>query len=196
MSMQGWQHKAAITGGRRLRLGLGGPSRSGKTYSALRTATGIVKITGGEIFLIDTDNEFALDYASEFKFQHVDFQPPFTSERYREAVEYCVSQNPGVIIVDHMTHEHTGDGGMLERQEKIAEELAAKWKTTRDKATWAAWAQAKEPHAKFVSYITRVKQPMIFNFRAKDKIKLVKQGGKQVAVHIGFTPICVEQFDY
>jgi hypothetical protein len=86
---------------------------------------------------------------------------------------------------------------MLERQEKLAGELANKWKTTRDKATWAAWSQAKEPHAKFVSYITRVKQPMIFNFRAKDKLKLVKKpDGKQEAVHIGYTPICVEQFDY
>lgn len=192
-----WTHRAATLGGKRLRLGVGGPSRSGKTYSALRAATGIVSVTGGEIFLIDTDNEFALDYAGEFKFQHVDFQPPFTSERYKEAVEYCVSQNPGVIVVDHMTHEHTGDGGMLERQEKLAGELANKWKTTRDKATWAAWSQAKEPHAKFVSYITRVKQPMIFNFRAKDKLKLVKKpDGKQEAVHIGYTPICVEQFDY
>jgi hypothetical protein len=192
-----WTHRAATLGGKRLRLGVGGPSRSGKTYSALRAATGIVSVTGGEIFLIDTDNEFALDYAGEFKFQHVDFQPPFTSERYKEAVEYCVGQNPGVIVVDHMTHEHTGDGGMLERQEKLAGELANKWKTTRDKATWAAWSQAKEPHAKFVSYITRVKQPMIFNFRAKDKLKLVKKpDGKQEAVHIGYTPICVEQFDY
>ena len=197
MSIAGWHHKEAISGKRRLRLGIGGPSRSGKTFSALRVAAGLVSVTGGEIFLIDTDNDFALDYADDFKFQHVDFQPPFTSERYKSVVEYCVSQNPGIIIVDHMTHEHTGDGGMLERQEKIADELAAKWKTTRDKATWAAWAQAKDPHTKFVSFITRVKQPMIFNFRAKDKLKLIKKpDGKQEAVQIGYTPICVEQFDY
>jgi len=197
MSMGGWNHRAAILGGKRLRLGLGGPSRSGKSFSALRAATGIVSVTGGDIFVIDTDNEFALDYAENFSFQHVDFQPPFTSERYQSAVEYCVNQNPGVIVVDHMTHEHTGDGGMLERQEQIASELSAKWKVPRDKTTWAAWAQAKGPHAKLVSYITRIKQPMIFNFRAKDKIKLIKKpDGKQEVVHIGYTPICVEQFDY
>ena len=203
MTMQGWAHKEATTGRKRLRIGIGGPSRSGKTYSALRTATGMIEVLGGEIFLIDTDNDFALDYAYDpktktgFKFQHVDFQPPFTSERYKESVEYCISQNASVIIVDHMTHEHTGDGGMIERQEKLATELAIKWKTTREKTTWAAWAQAKDPHSKFVSYITRVKQPMIFCFRAKDKLKLFKNSeGKQEAVHMGFTPICVEQFDY
>ena len=38
---------------------------------------------------------------------------------------------------------------------------------------------------------------MIFNFRAKDKLKLIKKpDGKQEAVQIGYTPICVEQFDY
>lgn len=192
-----WIHREAVGAGRRLRLGIAGPSRSGKTYSSLRVASGMAEALGGKIFVIDTDNEFSLDYAEDFKFTIVDFQPPFTSERYQEAVQYCVEQGAAVIVVDHMTHEHTGDGGMLERQEKIAEDLAKLWKTSRDKATWAAWAQAKAPHQKFVSFVTRVKQPIIFNFRAKDRIKLVKKpDGKQEAVHIGYTPICVEQFDF
>jgi hypothetical protein len=76
-------HRKAVGGGRRLRLGIGGPSRSGKTFSSLRVATGIAAALKGEIFLIDTDNEFSLDYADDFKFQIVDFQPPFTPERYQ-----------------------------------------------------------------------------------------------------------------
>ena len=192
-----WQHRDAVVGQKRLRLGVGGPSRSGKTYSSLRIATGIAAVIGKPIFLIDTDNEFALDYASDFKFQHVDFQPPFTSERYIESIEYCVAQGAGVIVVDQITHEHTGPGGMLERQEIAEEALAQKWKTTRDKTKAAAWVQAKAPHGKFVSYVTRVKQPMIFNFRCKDKVKIVKgEDGKQEWVHMGYTPICAEQFDY
>ena len=195
--MSNWSHREAAPGGRRLRLGLGGPSRSGKTYSSLRIADAIAKAVGKPIFFVDTDNEFALDYANDFQFQHVDFQPPFTSERYQDAIEYCVKNDPGVIVVDQMTHEHTGEGGMLERQEKLADELAAKWKVSREKSTWAAWSQAKAPHQKLVSYVTRVKQPMIFNFRAKDKIKLLKKpDGKQEVVHMGYTPICAEQFDY
>ena len=77
--MNNWSHREATTGHKRLRLGVGGPSRSGKTYSSLRLATGIAAIIKQPIFVIDTDNEFALDYAGDFKFQHVDFQPPFTS---------------------------------------------------------------------------------------------------------------------
>jgi hypothetical protein len=87
----------------------------------------------------------------------------------------------------------------LQRQEETAEALAEKWKTSRDKANMAAWQQAKTiPHGAFVSYVTRVKQPIIFNFRAKDKIKPVKdpKTGRQEIVHMGWMPICTEQFDY
>lgn len=199
-----WTHKAAIGGSHRLRLGVGGPSRSGKTISSLRIATGMVSVLGGEIFLIDTDNEFALDYAYNpktqegFKFQHVDFPPPYSPERYLSVVEYCVAQNASVIIIDQMTNEHSGQGGVLERQQEVEKELAVKWKTSREKVCQSAWNEAKTiPHGKFVSYITRIKQPIIFNFRAKDKIKIVtNEKGKQEWVHIGYTPICTEQLDY
>jgi len=158
----------------------------------------MIRILGGEIFLIDTDNEFALDYGDDFKFQHVDFSPPYTPERYLSAIEYCVEQNASVIIVDQVTNEHTGQGGILERQQEVEKELAAKWKTTREKVKGSSWNEAKTiPHGKLVSYITRVKQPMIFNFRAKDKIKIGKDDrGKQEWIHCGYTPICTEQFDY
>ncbi len=39
-----------------LLLGLAGPSGSGKTYSALRLATGIAKVAGGDVVVIDTEN--------------------------------------------------------------------------------------------------------------------------------------------
>ena len=196
--MSNFTHREALPGGRRLRLGIGGPSRSGKTYSSLRVATGIAEGLKGKIFLIDTDNEFSLDYADDFKFQIVDFQPPFTAERYLEAVQFCEAEGAAIIVVDQMSHEQTGPGGVLERQQEVEIELAAKWKTTRDKAKAASWNVAKTiPHGKFVSYITRVKQPMIFNFRAKDKVKIAKDPqGKQEWIHLGFTPICTEQFDY
>ena len=189
-------HKPATSEGRRLRLGIAGPSRSGKTYSALTLATGMMKESGKPIFFIDTENGFALDYAKEFQFQHVDFQPPFSAERYTEALQYCEAQGAGVVIVDSATHEHTGIGGVLESQEKICGELAAQWKTSRDKANMAAWQKAKRPHNKYVDDVQRCKVPIIFCFRAKDKIKIVNVNGKQEISHVGWTAICTEQFEY
>lgn len=191
-----FSHKPATSEGLRLRLGIAGASRSGKTYSALKIATGMMKNSGKPIFFIDTENGFSLDYAREFNFQHVDFQPPFTSERYIEALLYCEQQGAGVIVVDSATHEHTGTGGVLERQEQLCEDLSKKWNCKRDKVTMAAWAQAKKPHTDLVTAVQRCKLPIIFCFRAKDKIKIVNVGGKQEISHVGWTAICTEQFEY
>ena len=189
-------HREARSEGLRLRLGIAGPSRSGKTYSALKIATGMMKDSGKPIFFIDTENGFSLDYAKEFKFQHVDFQPPFTSDRYIEALKYCEDNGAGIIVVDSATHQHTGTGGVLERQEQLCEDLAKKWNCKREKATMAAWAQAKKPHTEFVTAVQRCKLPIIFCFRAKDKLKVLNVNGKQEIHHVGWTAICTEQFEY
>jgi ABC-type sulfate/molybdate transport systems ATPase subunit len=38
-----------------LLIGLTGPSGGGKTFSALRLATGIQQVTGGDIYFVDTE---------------------------------------------------------------------------------------------------------------------------------------------
>jgi ABC-type sulfate/molybdate transport systems ATPase subunit len=60
-----------------LLVGLMGASGSGKTYSALRIATGMQRVAGGEIFVIDTESKRSLHYADTFKFRHVPFDAPF-----------------------------------------------------------------------------------------------------------------------
>src|ERR1035437_5127824 len=56
-----------------VRIALVGSAGSGKTFSALRLATGI----GGKIVLIDTENKRSLKYSKKFTFDQLDFQPPF-----------------------------------------------------------------------------------------------------------------------
>jgi adenylylsulfate kinase-like enzyme len=57
-----------------LLIGLTGPSGGGKTFSALRLATGIQQVTGGDIYFIDTESRRALHYADQFKFKHVELE--------------------------------------------------------------------------------------------------------------------------
>ena len=65
-----------------LLVGLVGPSGSGKTYSALRLATGFQRVTGGDIYFIDTEARRALHYADSFNFRHLPFGAPFGSLDY------------------------------------------------------------------------------------------------------------------
>ena len=64
-------------------VGLAGPSSSGKTYSALRLATGM----GGPIFMIDTESGRGLHYADQFDYQHATLEAPFRPAAYLEAIQ-------------------------------------------------------------------------------------------------------------
>ena len=118
-------------------FGLIGPSGSGKTYSALRLATGMQRVSGGEIFMIDTEGNRGLHYADQFKYRHVPFHPPFSPLDYIAAIEHCVAQGATTIIVDSMSHEHTGQGGVLEWHAEEAERIAKAWNVKADKANHA-----------------------------------------------------------
>src|SRR5262245_58925915 len=100
-----------------LLVGLVGPSGTGKTCSALRLATGIQAVAGGDIFMLDSEARRGLHYADQFKFRHVPFAPPFGPLDYLAGLEYCVSRGAGTVIVDSTSHEHEGPGGVLEMHE-------------------------------------------------------------------------------
>ena len=88
-------------------LGVAGPSGAGKTFSALRLATGIA---GGKPFaFIDTENRRGLHYAEQFTFHHASFEPPFTPERYGQAIKAADDAGYPVIVVDSASHEWAGD---------------------------------------------------------------------------------------
>ena len=100
-----------------LSLMLAGPSGSGKTYSALRLAKGLAG--SGVVVLIDTETKPATLYADEFKFKRIALPRPFSPERYREALKMARALKPSVVIVDSVTHEWLGSGGILPELDKI-----------------------------------------------------------------------------
>ena len=77
MSDRTFEDKPAVRTATPLLVGLIGPSGSGKTFSALRMATGIQRVSGGEVFVVDTESRRSLHYADKFKFRHVEFHAPF-----------------------------------------------------------------------------------------------------------------------
>lgn len=176
-----------------LLIGLSGPSRSGKTFSALRIAKGLAQ--GGKVYMIDTESKRGLQYATKFKYSHGDFLAPFTNERYLEAIQKAKSEGATVIIVDSMSHAHEGSGGMLEQHEAELDRMAGQdWKR-REKVTFAAWIKPKASHNRFVQSILQMGADthFVFCFRAKDKLILSKG---QEPVHAGWTPICGKGFEY
>jgi len=176
-----------------LLVGLTSPSGGGKTYSALRLASGMQKVVGGDIYVIDTESRRALHYADSFKFRHIDFKPPFSPDDYLAAIEYAKKKGAGVIVVDSASHEHEGPGGVLEWHESELDRMAGDdWKK-RDRAKFSAWIKPKQARTRLINSILQMGVNGIFCFRAKEKLEIKR--GKD-PVDLGFMPITGDEFAY
>lgn len=175
-------------------IGLFGPSGSGKTFSALRLATGIQTVSGGDIYVIDTEARRALHYADQFKFKHIEFKPPFGSVDYLAALEHCVKAGAGVVVVDSMSHEHEGPGGMLDCHEYELDRLAGNDWAKRERIKMLAWQKPKADRRRLINGLLQLNANFVFCFRAKETVKPMKINGKTEIVPQGFMPIAGPEF--
>jgi len=172
-----------------LLIGLTGPSGSGKTFSALRLASGIREVVGGEIFVVDTEQRRALHYADRFDFKHVNFEAPFGALDYLEALRFCKAQGAGVVVIDSCSHEHDGPGGLLEQHEAYLDKIDPSGNDWKKRAQQAipGWAKVKGGRRKLIAAITtELNMPVIFCFRAKKGIEVVRG---QNPIDKGYTSI-------
>lgn len=176
-----------------LLIGLVGASGSGKTFSALRLSKGIQAVTGGDIGVIDTEARRALHYADAFKFRHLPFDAPFGPLDYLAAIEHFFKKGVHTIVVDSMSHEHEGPGGVLEMHETETQRLVKAWNSSADKVKFAAWQKPKSERRRLLNSLLQMPANFIFCFRAKEKLKVVPgQQPKQ----LGWMPIAGEEFVY
>ncbi len=181
-------------------LGLVGPSSSGKTFSALLLAHGIQDIVGGGIVGIDTEGRRMLRYADkgrfpDFSFKHMDLQPPFSSDRYSDAIKGAADSlgGKGTIIIDSQSHEHSGAGGYLEFHEAELDRLAGTdWKK-RERVNFTAWIKPSAARMRLINTFLQSPLNFIFCFRAKEKLKIVS-GGQPIP--LGWQAIAGEEFVY
>lgn len=166
----------AVRTGIRLLIGISGPTGSGKTYSAMLIAKGL---SGGKRFcVIDTENGRASMYAEDFDFDVVDFQPPFSSERYEAVIRQMDDRGYPVVIIDSGSHEHDGEGGYLEFQESENVRLARGEEGRMDSVKFLAYAKAAEPRKKFKSTLIRRKAHVIMCLRADQKTEIIDDPAK------------------
>lgn len=180
-------------------VGIFGPTGSGKTYSALRVAAGIQRVCAGDTFVIDTESGRALHYAEHFekmagrKFRHVSFPPPHGSLDYMAAVQHCVAKGATTVVIDSGSHEHEGEGGVLELHAEETKRLAAAWRVSEDVAKISAWNVPKSQRRRFINTVLQLKCNVIVCLRAKEKL-LVQTGKKPESK--GWMPICGDELAY
>jgi len=165
-----------------------GPSGCGKTYSAIQLARGLVG-EKGRIAFIDTEAGRGSHYADLTDYYRADLAPPFTPARYQEAIEAAEGAGFDALIIDSLSHEWEGEGGVLEWAEGI--ELRTK------KSGLHCWNKPKGAHKKLINRLLRARLHIIFCARAREKPKTVQDDrGKQKIVSDGFQPIVEKNFPY
>ncbi|PTX14401.1 signal recognition particle subunit FFH/SRP54 (srp54) [Pontibacter mucosus] len=172
----------------KLRIGLSAPSGFGKTYSALLLAYGI---TGdwSKIALIDTENGSGELYSHLGDYNALPLEAPYSPERYIEAIRVCENAGMEVIIIDSISHEWEGVGGILEQADSIGGGFQS------------AWKQLTPRHEKFKQAIITSKAHTITTARRKQDYVLqetTNRQGKtvQAPVKAGFKEVTREGWEY
>lgn len=153
-----------------LKVLLSGASGSGKSYGALKLATGVAKQCNSAIAFIGTEGSRNKYYADEFDYDLLELDEPFEAEKYIEAIDAAVEGGYKVLIIDSLTHEW-------------------KWlNETHDKMpgnSFTNWGKLKPRHAKMMDKILTSPIHIIATARGKDDWVLEDKDGKQVPKKVG-----------
>lgn len=168
----------------KLRLGIAAPSGAGKTYSALLMAFGL----GGKIGLIDTEHGSGDLYAHLGEYDVISIEAPYTVTKYVQAIHAFEEAGYSTIIIDSLSHAWAGDGGLLDKQGKMAD---------RGANSFAAWRTITPEHNNLVDSMLRSPAHIIATMRAKQEYVLeTNDKGKQQPKKVGMAPVQREGMEY
>jgi hypothetical protein len=167
----------------KIKLGLQGPSGSGKTTSALLLAYGLVG-DWSKIAVIDSENGSADLYSHLGDYNVLGITAPYSPEKYSEAIKICHAQGMEAIIIDSISHEWEGDGGILDIHGNMAGN------------SFANWAKVTPRHNSFVNTILSTPVHVIATIRSKQDYVMMEKNGKAVPEKVGLKGVTKDGMDY
>ena len=183
-------------------VGVAGGTGSGKTFSAMRLASGIA--SGKSFAVIDTEANRAKHYADQFRFDHGSLEPPFRPAAYSEAIKAADEAGYPVIVVDSVSHVWAGDGGILDWQEEELTRMAGDNYKRREACKMASWIKPKMEHKRMVQRLLQVHAHIILCFRAEEKIEMKRRSDGKIEVvpkegptgKGGWMPVCEKSLPF
>ncbi len=164
----------------KIKLALQGSSGSGKSYSALQIGFGLVN-NWSKIAVIDTENQSASLYANMGNFNILVLKPPFSPERYIQAINVCIQSQMQVIIIDSLSMEWEF---ILDAHSNLTGN------------SYTNWAKFTPRHQQLIQAIIQADCHIICTLRAKQDYILSEKNGKMIPEKVGMKPIQREGVDY
>jgi hypothetical protein len=179
--------KPAVKEESKAKVVLLGPPGSGKTYTALRLATGM----GVPIAVIDTEHGSASKYADEFKFD-VQELVSFSPRTYIDTINEAVKAGYGTLIIDSLSHAWAGKGGALEMVDTIGSQKRG--------GSFSAWADVTPIQNQLMDLILAAPIHVFATLRTKIEyaIEQVDRNGKArtEVIKLGLKPIQRDDVEY
>jgi hypothetical protein len=158
-----------------VKVALMAPSGGGKTYSALRLATGMKNElakngVNTKIIMGNTEGSRGRYYANEFEYDIVDIPQDSDPEIYADFIKFAIDGGYQILIIDSSTHE-------WKKALKIHQQNGGDFR---------AFAKVTPRHEKFTSAIADSPIHIISTIRGEDKYEIEKgDNGKNQIKKLG-----------
>lgn len=176
----------------RIKMSLDGLAGSGKTFSALSIAKGLVAGDMERVVVLQTEPGRAQCYLDQFEgFSFLDLSPPFSPMRYVEAIECVEKLGAKVLIIDSLSDEWAGIGGALDMHNDAVSVV---------KNSFAAWKNVTPAHEAVFNKIMASQLHIIATFKKKVEYVLekVERNGREIQQpkKVGTASVAREGTDY
>jgi DNA polymerase III delta prime subunit len=168
----------------KIKLAITGPAGSGKTYSALRLARGLVG-PDGKIALIDTENGSASLYSEQFDFDVLNLEPPFEDASFIEGIQGAVNAGYDALIIDSASHFWEA---ILEYKDKL---------DRRGGNSFTNWNEAGKHFKGVLNAVLHSPIHVIACLRSKTEyIVETNERGRVVPRKVGLAPVMRDGIEY
>lgn len=127
--------------------------------------------------MIDTEKDSGKLYSDLTQFDHCGLSEPYTPERFIALINGAESAGYDCLVIDSMSHEWNGAGGVLEIHD------------TMPGNSWTNWSKVNPRHDAFINAMLNAKCHIIATIRSKQAYtQEVGSNGKQQVKKLGMAP--------